>query len=297
MTDEEIISNLNNKIEKINNLEEELLFKREQVQLTTECIKYRNCIEWIIHCNELLFEIKYALKNCLEYAKNTPNPLKESKEKKLYSFYLEDSAYRDLVLWDIYAHLVAEFYSFNTFDFHKAGAYQFFKNKKIQNILGQDIALYMESKEHKTVRKEIRNSFTHSIGPTGTFIFHKKINGKIKPTLDNLLPRHPFDNINFVVSDVLKLNNYLENTNKKIINYGKNYVFLYHALIKSPCERQKPVFLTQEYLPLYKIKKEIKKFRCLCDYPCIFCRPSTSECGSLDFYITRIFSNNEEKIR
>ena len=106
----EITQYLEKQLEKIHTLNECRLFKEEQLQLSEEMLHARNCIEWIIRINQIIINIKYGLTKSLKYAEAMLWPLEETENKRLYSYYLEDCVYRNLVLWDMFGQLLNEFY-------------------------------------------------------------------------------------------------------------------------------------------------------------------------------------------
>ena len=108
--DAEIVRYLKSQLENIGTLNECRLFKEELLQITEEMILFRNCIEWVIRSNQVIENIKYALRTCLEFTEKMLWPLEETENKRLYSYYLEDAVYRDLVLWDMFRQLLNEFY-------------------------------------------------------------------------------------------------------------------------------------------------------------------------------------------
>ena len=54
--------------------------------------------------------LTYAIIKSYEYAKLMISPLEETENSQMYSFYLEDAVYRDIVLWDLLRQFLNEFY-------------------------------------------------------------------------------------------------------------------------------------------------------------------------------------------
>lgn len=238
--DKEIVEFLKSEIEKIVLLNECRLYKEEQFQISEEVIKYRNSIEWIIRCNQIIKNIKYALKKCLKYAEAMVWPLEETDNKKLYAYYLEDSVYRDLVLWDILRQLLNEFYECGYSEKDDISVYKFLKRnkRKIGIAKANRILYYLNSNKHKQVRETLRNSFTHYVERTSSYVLHRQINGKTRPQTDYLLPRHPFENLNYVISDVRKLINILNEFVREIQEYGNNRIALFEVTCYMPCGKE-----------------------------------------------------------
>lgn len=238
--DKEIVEFLKTEIEKIVLLNECRLYKEEQFQISKEVIKYRNSIEWIIRCNQIIKNIKYALKECLKYAEAMVWPLEETDNKQLYAYYLEDSVYRDLVLWDILRQLLNEFYECGYSEKDDINIYKFLRiNKQKIGIDKADrILYYINSNKHKQVRETLRNSFTHSVERTSSYVFHRQVNGKTKPQTDYLFPRHQFENLNYVILDVWKLINILNEFVKEIQEYRNNRIALFEVTCYMPCGKE-----------------------------------------------------------
>ena len=109
-TDKEIKEYIEKNIDAIGLLDECRLYKEEQLQITEEVIRIRNSIEWIIRINKVIHNFTYAIRKSYEYAQLMESPLEETKNSQMYSFYLEDAVYRDIVLWDLLRQLLNEFF-------------------------------------------------------------------------------------------------------------------------------------------------------------------------------------------
>ena len=109
-TDNEIREYIEKSIDAIEFLNECRLYKEEQLQITEDVMRIRNSIEWIIRINKVIHNFTYAVIKSYEYAKLMESPLEETENSQMYSFYLEDAVYRDIVLWDLLRQFLNEFY-------------------------------------------------------------------------------------------------------------------------------------------------------------------------------------------
>ncbi len=221
-TDEEIVNYINESLESLEYFEEHRLFKEEQLQVDIRLLfRIRNSIEWIIRMNKVLKFISLSLNECLKLAQELDSPLDENEIKDMYSYYLENSAYRVLVLWDLYKQLVNEYYAVG---FLRHNEYSIFKllikirSEKIWNKKDtQKLFNYLNSGNHLYVRNYLRNSYTHSTDPTSTFIFHDfDRNRFVKPDMEHIFPHHPFENIVRVIDDLKMLISLINEVNIKI---------------------------------------------------------------------------------
>lgn len=145
------------------------------------------------------------------------SPLEGTENSQIYSFYLEDAVYRDIVLWDLLRQFLNEFYEcgygvddeINVFSFLS----QSIVKQKIGNANARRLKIYLNSIEHKEVRIRLRNHFTHSLDDTSSYIFHRVNNGKMQADLGNVFPKHPYENIVFILDDI-----------HKFIEFAKIYV-------------------------------------------------------------------------
>lgn len=265
--DEEIIQYLEDQLEKIHILNECRLYKEEQLQLSEEVLWFRNCIEWIIRSNQVIINIQYALTKSLIFAKAISCPLEETENKRLYSYYLEDAVYRTLVLWDMYRQLLNEFYKCGYMESDNVSIFKFIKEKK--SILGDSkvnkILNHLNSQDHKMVRETLRNSFTHSIDATSSFVFHQKVNGRIQPKMDYIMPNHPYENLNYVIIDVLKLIDLLKETVNEMYEHRNNDLILLEVTTVMPCGKE---IHDSEYWSLRILKQRYEQIVVSCETTC-----------------------------
>lgn len=238
--DNEIIQYFEDKITGFKEFEKHLLYREEQILADKNIFRIRNSNEWIFRINNIIIQLKYSLKNSMKFAKLVCNPIEESKEKQMYSYYLEDSVYRTILLWDIYKQLVNEFYSLG---FNRHAQYSIFKMlKRIKSKKRWDkerycsLEKYLNSKKHKNVRQYLRNKYTHSVDPTSMIVFHdENENGIITPDIDNIIPKHPYENIIDVIDDLSILIDRIEYINEEIKGELINKLMLVRATAVLPC--------------------------------------------------------------
>lgn len=211
-TDKEIKEYIEGEIDSIQLLDECRLYREEQYRITEEVMQARNSTEWIIRINKVIKNFTYAIIHSYEYAKKMESPLEETENSQMYSYYLEDAVYRDIVLWDLLRQYLNEFYQCG-FDLKKEiSIFAFLKKSFVKRKIGNknvgEIKRYLESKEHQEVREKLRNQFTHSLDGTSSYIFHRvSSSGKLQADMENVFPNHPYENIVYVLDDVKK---YLE---------------------------------------------------------------------------------------
>lgn len=128
--EEDIIYFLENEIINIEILDECRLYREEQMAISEELLIYRNCVEWLRRLNKIIENIKYSLYMCLQYSKTIKNPLNENNDYKMYAYYLEDTVYRELVLWDIFRQLMNEFYQCGIDKTQPMSIHKFIKDQK-----------------------------------------------------------------------------------------------------------------------------------------------------------------------
>lgn len=138
---------------------------------------------------------------------------------QIYSFYLEDAVYRDIVLWDLLRQFLNEFFKCGFDIDDEINIFAFLNNPDVKRRIGnanvQRLKDYLKSTEHKEVRTKLRNQFTHSLDSTSSYIFHRINDGKIQADLSNLFPKHPYENIVLVLDDIQKFMQF-ENIHWKI---------------------------------------------------------------------------------
>ncbi len=265
--DDEIIHYLETQLDKISILKECRLFREEQLQLSEELLNFRNCIEWVIRSNQVISNINYALTKCLNYAANMISPLEETENKKLYSYYLEDAVYRDLVLWDMLRQLLNEFYKCGVSETENISIFKFLKNNKskIGDEKVSTILTYLRCNNHKYVRETLRNSFTHSVEATSPYIFHRKINGKIQAQMEHMLPTHPFENINYIIMDMLKLVEFFNEIVKQMYEYRNDNFILLKIVAIMPCGKKVD---DSSHWNLGILKEKFEQIIIPCETPC-----------------------------
>lgn len=265
--DKEIIQYLKTQIGKIDTLNECRLFREEQLQISEEMLYFRNCIEWIIRSNQIIVNIKYALTRCLKFSEAMSWPLEETENKRLYSYYLEDAVYRNLVLWDIFKQLLNEFHKCGYSEKNNINIFDFLKEKKLEigNTKVDNILNYLDSQHHQMVRKTLRNSFTHSVEATSSYVFHRNASGKIQPQIDYLLPNHPFENLNFVIMDALKAIEFVKELVNEMYEYRNTNLTLLEVETVMPCGKE---VADPEYWSLGILKEKYEQIIIPCETPC-----------------------------
>lgn len=210
-TDKEIKEYIETSIDTIELLNECRLYKEEQLQITEDVMRIRNSIEWIIRTNKVIHDFTYAIIKSYEYAKVMESPLEETESSQMYSFYLEDAVYRDIVLWDLLRQFLNEFFECGYKVDDEISIFSFLKQNDVKRKVGsvdvRKIKNYLNSVEHKEVRTELRNQFTHALDGTSSYIFHRINDEKMQADLSHVFPKHPYENIVVVLDDVQK---YLE---------------------------------------------------------------------------------------
>lgn len=210
-TDNEIREYIEKSIDAIELLNECRLYKEEQLQITEEVMRIRNSIEWIIRINKVIHNFTYAIIKSYEYAKLMESPLEETENSKMYSFYLEDAVYRDIVLWDLLRQFLNEFFKCGYEVDDEMSIFSFLNKTDVKRKVGsidvRKIKNYLNCIDHKEVRTKLRNQFTHALDSTSSYIFHRMNNGKLQADLSHVFPRHPYENIVLILDDVQK---YLE---------------------------------------------------------------------------------------
>jgi hypothetical protein len=242
--DNEILKYISGRLEGIGLFEEHRLYKEEQIQGSMNTnFKVRNSVEWIIRMNKILKFIVLSLSESLKYSMEIENPIEESELNDIYSYHLENSVYRVLVLWDMYKQLVNEFYSVGFSRHENYSIYKLIKRLISENVWTEvrtkNLDDYIDSKEHQYVRDYLRNSFTHSVDPTSMFIFHDlDEQGIVTPDLSNIIPRRPLENITRVLDDVVKATVFINEVNKEIADVVNNTLILVEPTAILRCGRE-----------------------------------------------------------
>lgn len=293
--DEEIVSYLKAQLDKINTLNECRLFREEQMQLSEEILNFRNCIEWIIRSNQVISNIKFALSECLKFSTNMISPLEDTENKKMYSYYLEDAVYRDLVLWDMFRQLLNEFYKCGYSETESINIFKFIRDNKdkIGDTKSDNILSYLNSSDHKLVRETLRNSFTHSIEATSPYIFHRNINGKIQPQMEYILPNHPFENLNYVIEDIIKLIDFFNEIVKEMYEYRNDNFILLNIVAIMPCGKK---IDDSSYWNLGILKEKYEQIIIPCETHCDKANKYNGNyvCKPIEIHYKRIHSEQEE---
>lgn len=245
-SDSQVIEYIKHEVENINYLIEHRLYKEEQLQLSRNVFKIRNSVEWIIRINKILKYIKYSVLNSLKFAVQVENPMDENEIKDMYTYYLEDSVYRLMVLWDMYKQLVNEFYDVG---FNKDENYTIFrlKNKLKRKHIWEENKVnefeeYLNSKKHKFVREYLRNKFTHSVDPTVSNIFHNySKNGLLTFDMNDIIPKHPYENLLGIVDDFIEVVNRIKGINNDIENLLSQEIMIVNAKAILKCNKEREI--------------------------------------------------------
>ena len=294
-TDEETIQYLKEKINIIKVLDECRLTNLEQIHATENIFHFRNCVEWIIRSNELILNIRYAMKKSLEYAEAILWPLEETDNNRFFAYYLEDAVYRDFVLWELFKQLLNEYHKCGYTKEDKITIFKFIENTKSKiGIHKYDIIYnYLKSEPHQFVRNTLRHSFTHSIGATSSYMFHEMNNDKIEPNLDHLFPNHPFENIHYVINDVSQLLQFMNETINEMLDYRNENLILLEVNNNMPCGKN---FKDSDYWHMSNLKKFFDFTFVSCDSPCHEAHEYNGHqvCKPKKICYKRASSNNEE---
>lgn len=273
--DTQIINYIKNETGNIGYFPENRLYREEQIQFSENVFKIRNSVEWIIRINKILKYINYSILKSLKFAIELESPMDENEIKDMYTYYLEDSVYRLMVLWDMYKQLVNEFYDVR---FSRDENYSIFKLKnelKNKHIWEEDkineLGDYLNSDKHQFVRNYLRNTFTHSVDPTSMNIFHDfSEDGLPFPNIENIIPRHPYENLVRVVDDLKELVKKIGVENKHIEKLLVDKIMIVKAIAILNCsEEQELEIMNVEDLVLNKdhIGIFVQKKKCTeCEY-------------------------------
>lgn len=210
-SDKEIKEYIEKSIDSIKLLNECRLYREEQLQITEEVMKARNSTEWLIRINKVIKSFTYAICKSYEYANEMEWPLEETENSQMYAYYLEDAVYRDIVLWDLLRQFINEFFQCGYDKSQEISIFSFLSNSAVRRKIGnrevRRLKKYLTCTDHQEVRAKLRNQFTHSLDGTSSYIFHRTDNGKIQADMSNVFPKHPYENIVYVLDDIKK---YLE---------------------------------------------------------------------------------------
>lgn len=268
-TDEEIREYIEKSIDGIELLKECRLYREEQLQITEDVMRIRNSTEWLIRINKVIHNLTYAIIKSYEYAKLMISPLEETENSQIYSFYLEDAVYRDIVLWDLLRQFLNEFYEcgygvddeINIFSFLS----QSIVKQKIGNANARRLKNYLNSIEHKEVRIRLRNHFTHSLDDTSSYIFHRVNNGKMQADLGNVFPKHPYENIVFILDDIHKFIEFAKIYVGKVENFLTKKVMMVTIECNLKCGK---VSEDAEHWSISVLHERAERILSLCNNPC-----------------------------
>lgn len=221
-SDKEIKEYIEKGIGSINILDECRLYREEQLQITEDVMRARNSTEWIIRINKVINNCTYAIAKSYEYAMKMNWPLEETKNSQMYAYYLEDAVYRDIVLWDLLRQFMNEFFQCGYDKDKEISIFSFLSNASVRRKVGNSdvrkLKRYLNCADHQEVRTKLRNQFTHSLDSTSSYIFHRTHNGKIQADMGNVFPKHPYENIVYVLDDI---KNYLRFAEKYVSKLEK----------------------------------------------------------------------------
>ena len=222
-SDNEIKDYIEKSIDSIKVLDECRLYREEQLQITEEVMRTRNSIEWLIRINKVINNFIYAISRSYAYAVKMNSPLEETENSQMYAYYLEDAVYRDIVLWDLLRQFINEFFKCGYDKDREISIFSFLNDATVRRKLGNSevkkIRKYLNSADHQEVRTKLRNQFTHSLDGTSSYFFHRNNNGKIQADMGNVFPKHPYENIVYVLDDIKKYLKFAELYVSKLENF------------------------------------------------------------------------------
>ena len=115
------------------------------------------------------------------------------------------------MLWDLLRQFINEFFQCGYDKSEEISIFSFLNNSVVRRKIGnrevRHLKKYLGCVDHQEVRTNLRNQFTHSLDGTSSYIFHRTNNGKIQADMSNVFPKHPYENIVYVLNDIKK---YLE---------------------------------------------------------------------------------------
>lgn len=245
-TNKEALDYIDMKLEKLIPMNECRLYREEQIFGELDnTFKVRNILEWIIRTNKVFIDFKYSFTKGLYFAKLMETPLEETENKNKYSYHLENSLYRLIVLWDMFKQALNVYYELG---YNKENNYKIYdvtrKMKSMTgeaNTLGTKIYKYLNNKNHKYLRETLRNSYTHGVDPTSLNIFHDKNSSGFYCSDFLYFPEDPIKNFVMIVDDIEILWNYFMELNKKVENLAKNEIFLCEGEMTTKCNIIAPI--------------------------------------------------------
>ena len=280
----EITSFINEKLKSIETVRECRLYREEQYQITKEVVHVRNCSEWLIRINKIIKNIRFALENSYKFGKKWRRFADEDEINTMYSYYLEDAVYRDIILWDMLRQFLNEFYECEYKNSDSISIFTFFKNNHVKKKIGKDkcnrILNILNTKDHKYVRTGLRNSFTHSLDSTSSYIFHRyNSKGTLEANIENIIPKHPFDNITFVVNDIAIYLDILNEFVDELESFMNKNAILVYPRFTLNCKEIRD----EDWWSIKILKEQYERIVIKCDTPCEYsfesedclaCRPT-----------------------
>lgn len=268
-TDEEIRGYIEKSIDGIELLNECRLYREEQLQITEDVMRIRNSTEWLIRINKVIHNLTYAIIKSYEYAKLMISPLEETENSQMYSFYLEDAVYRDIVLWDLLRQFLNEFYECGYGVNDEINIFSFLSQSIVKQKIGNEnvrrLKNYLNSIEHKEVRIRLRNHFTHSLDDTSSYIFHRVNNGKMQADLGNVFPKYPYENIVFILDDIHKFIEFAKIYVEKVENFLTKKVMMVTIECNLKCGK---VSEDAEHWSISVLHEKAERILSPCNNPC-----------------------------
>ncbi len=239
-SNKEALDYIEMKLEKLIPMNECRLYREEQIFGELDnTFKVRNILEWIIRTNKVFTDFKYSLTNGLYFAKLMQTPLEETENKNKYSYHLENTLYRLIVLWDMLKQALNVYYELG---YNKENHYKIYdvtrkmKGLSIEATKFQDeISNHLNSKNHKYLRNTLRNSYTHGVDPTSLNIFHDKNSSGFYCSNSLDFPEHPIKNFVMIVDEINILWNFFKKLNEKVEILAKKDVFIYEGEVITKC--------------------------------------------------------------
>lgn len=261
-------------------------------------MKVRNSTEWVIRINKVIKNFTYAIVKSYEYAKTMYSPLEETENSQMYSFYLEDAVYRDIVLWDLLRQFLNEFFECGYAIDDEVSIFAFLKNSTVRRKIGNSqvrkLKKYLFCTEHQEVRTKLRNQFTHSLDGTSSYIFHRiNDNGKMQADMSKVFPKHPYENIVYVLDDMKK---YLEFVK---VYVGKLERLLIENIMMVTVECNMKCGRMDEDIEAWSIsilKEKAEQILCPCEKPCEYAieYQGYKVCKPISVKYRRINENDEK---
>lgn len=295
-TDKAIREYIEKSIDAIELLNECRLYKEEQLQITEDVMRIRNSIEWIIRINKVIHNFTYAVIKSYEYAKLMKSPLEETKNSQMYSFYLEDAVYRDIVLWDLLRQFFNEFFGCGYEVDDEISIFSFLNKidvkRKIGSVDVRKLKDYLNCVEHKEVRTKLRNQFTHALDSTSSYIFHRINDGKMQADLSNVFPRHPYENIVLVLDDILKYLEFAKSYVKKLEKFIINNIMMVTIECNMKCGK---VMKDIEPWSINILHEKAEQILNPCNAPCDYAIKYEGNCVCKPVWINYCRINEKDK--